>query len=95
MRYLDETGREAVRVDTDGKGQSSLISQDRLQDQSGRNYFKDRVALPMGNALVSLLDLNRERGKVEVPHTPVIRYGLPVQYPGCGSLSPRHRRKKG
>lgn len=80
VRYLDEAGREIVRVDTDGKGQPALISQDRLQDQSGRYYFKDTAALPKGNTFVSPLDLNRERGKVEVPHKPVIRYGLPVQY---------------
>jgi len=81
VRYLDETGQEIVRVDTDSKGNGSIIAEDRLQNKAGRYYFKDAVDLPMGWTFVSPLDLNRERGQVEVPYKPVIRYAVPVQYP--------------
>jgi len=81
VRYLDETGQEIVRVDTDAAGNSKPISQDRLQNKGNRYYFSDAVDLPTGSLFVSPLDLNRERGQVEVPHKPVIRYAVPVAYP--------------
>lgn len=77
MRYLDETGMEVVRVDTQGN-KSRVISEGRLQNKAERYYFKDTMRLQGGNILVSPLDLNRERGKVEVPHKPVIRYAMKV-----------------
>jgi len=77
VRYLDETGQEIIRVDTDASG-SRIIPQEKLQDKSGRYYFDDAVVLPRGEIFVSPLDLNRERGAVEVPHKPVIRYATPV-----------------
>lgn len=79
VRYLDETGLETVRVDSDGTT-SKLIPIGRLQNKAGRYYFADSVNLPAGSVFVSPLDLNRERGKVEVPHKPVIRYAVPVKY---------------
>ena len=81
VRYLDETGQEIVRVDTDSNKNSAPIPRDRLQNKDGRYYFSDAVGLPTGSLFVSPLDLNRERGKVEVPHKPVIRYAVPVAYP--------------
>jgi methyl-accepting chemotaxis protein len=38
------------------------------------------MALAPGDVFVSPLDLNRERGQIETPHKPVIRYGIPVRY---------------
>lgn len=80
VRYLDETGLETVRVDSDGTN-SKLIPAGRLQNKGSRYYFADSVNLPAGSVFVSPLDLNRERGKVEIPHKPVIRYAVPVKYP--------------
>jgi len=79
VRYLDETGLETVRVDSDGTT-SKLIPLARMQNKAGRYYFADSVNLPAGSVFVSPLDLNRERGKVEVPHKPVIRYAVPLKY---------------
>ena len=79
VRYLDETGQEVVRVDSDGV-QTKIVAQDRLQNKAKRYYFADAVDLPLGSIMVSPLDLNREHGKVEVPHKPVIRYAVPVHY---------------
>jgi len=80
VRYLDETGQEVVRVDSDGV-QTKIVAKERLQNKAKRYYFADAVDLPMGSIMVSPLDLNREHGKVEVPHKPVIRYAVPVHYP--------------
>ena len=81
VRYLDEAGQEIVRVDTNRAGRSQVVPQGRLQNKASRYYFADSVDLPAGKLFVSPLDLNRERGKVEVPHKPVIRYAVPVSYP--------------
>ena len=79
VRYLDETGQELVRVDfKDGK--ASVRAEERLQNKGNRYYFTDAVKLPEGQVFVSPLDLNREKGQIEVPHKPVIRYAVPLKY---------------
>ncbi|RMF27894.1 MAG: hybrid sensor histidine kinase/response regulator, partial [Chloroflexi bacterium] len=77
VRYLDETGREVVRVDSDGR-LSRIIPQDKLQDKSHRYYFQETIKLGPGEIYVSPLDLNREHGQIEVPYRPVIRYATPI-----------------
>ncbi len=77
VRYLDETGREVVRVDSDGRV-SRIIPQDKLQDKSHRYYFQETIQRGPGEIYVSPLDLNREHGQIEVPYRPVIRYATPI-----------------
>ncbi len=77
IRYLDETGQEIVRVDSDSI-RSQIIVRDKLQDKSNRYYFVDTVRLPGKQLFVSPLDLNRERGQIERPLKPVIRYSMNI-----------------
>ena len=42
IRYLDETGQEVVRVDSN-KRSSNIIPQRKLQNKASRGYFKDSV----------------------------------------------------
>ncbi len=77
IRYLNETGQEVVRVDFDGL-RTQVIPQDKLQDKSNRYYFKKTVRLSGKQIFVSPLDLNREKGQIEVPYKPVIRYAINV-----------------
>ena len=79
IRYLDESGQEVVRVDSN-KRSSYIIPDRKLQNKASRGYFKNSVGLSRGNVFVSKLDLNREHGQVETPHKPVIRYATTVQY---------------
>ncbi len=44
LRYLDEQGREVVRVNFNG-GQPSIVPDEALQDKRGRYYFTDTMAL--------------------------------------------------
>ena len=81
IRYLDENGNEVVRVDSDGV-KHEVIARSKLQNKSGRYYFDDTIRMNEGEILVSPLDLNMERGKIEEPHKPVIRYAVPVFYQG-------------
>ncbi len=81
MRYIDETGQEVVRIDTDASGVSAPVPHEKLQNQASRYYFTETMKLNPGSVFVSPLDLNRERGEIEKPHKPVIRYGVPLRYP--------------
>ncbi len=78
IRYLDENGREVVRVDHDGTHPPRLIPRDELQNKRELNYFSETMTLGPGQVYTSPLDLNRERGQIEVPYRPVIRYATPL-----------------
>ncbi len=77
IRFIDNTGMEIVRVDR-VRGVSRVVADDRLQNKKGRYYFDDTIALSNGGIMISPLDLNREKGKVEKPFRPTIRYATPV-----------------
>lgn len=77
VRYLDASGMETVRVDLDG-ARSRRIPRAELQDKSGRYYFMEGMQTPVGQVYVSSMDLNIERGVVEVPHKPVVRFATVV-----------------
>ncbi|HID70874.1 MAG TPA: HAMP domain-containing protein [Desulfobacterales bacterium] len=77
VRFLNAEGMEVVRVDRN-VGKSVIVSEDRLQNKKKRYYFADTAKLAAGKMMISPLDLNRERGEVERPLRPVIRYGTPV-----------------
>lgn len=77
VRFLNPSGMEVVRVDRNGD-ESTIIPQERLQNKKSRYYFADTAKLGNGKLMISPLDLNRERGKVERPLRPVIRYGTPI-----------------
>ncbi|RUM35302.1 MAG: hypothetical protein DSY58_07130, partial [Desulfobulbus sp.] len=74
VRFLNADGMEVVRVDRN-EGESTIIAKNRLQNKKTRYYFADTAKLGHGKLMISPLDLNRERGEVERPLRPVIRYG--------------------
>ena len=77
IRFLDETGMEVVRINfNDGK--PAIVRENKLQSKGKRYYFKDAFQLERGEVFVSPLDLNIERGKIEQPLKPMIRFGTPV-----------------
>ncbi|WP_230967809.1 response regulator [Nostoc sp. WHI] len=77
IRFLDTTGKEIVRVNLN-QGQPSVVRDEKLQVQAKRYWFKDTLPLQSGEVFVSPLDLNIERGKIEQPLKPMIRFGTPV-----------------
>lgn len=77
VRYLDARGQEVVRVDRQ-KDRLILVAEDDLQNKADRYYFAEAMRLPSGQIYVSPLDLNVERGQVEHPERPVIRFATPV-----------------
>ncbi|NJL36822.1 MAG: methyl-accepting chemotaxis protein [Leptolyngbyaceae cyanobacterium SM1_4_3] len=77
LRYLDETGQELVRVDSDGTN-VKIISSTELQNKGDRPYFTETMQLVPGVVYTSPVELNQERGQIETPYKPTIRYATPV-----------------
>lgn len=81
IRYIDERGREVVRAEFDGQ-RHFLVGPEGLQDKRDRYYFVDAMATPPDIVYVSPMDLNIERGEIELPHKPVIRYAVALRSGG-------------
>ncbi len=77
IRFMDETGMEAARVNNTGN-EVLIVADDALQNKKGRYYFDDAISLSKGELMISPLDLNREKGQVEQPIRPTIRFATPV-----------------
>jgi PAS domain S-box-containing protein len=77
VRFLSASGREIVRVDR-RNGSLVTVPAAELQDKSDRYYLHDALSLEAGQVYVSPLDLNIERGQVEIPEKPVIRFATPI-----------------
>ncbi|MRI32058.1 hypothetical protein EOPP23_03465 [Endozoicomonas sp. OPT23] len=77
IRFIDASGQEQVRVENDLE-RVTAIAGNRLQNKSQRYYVRDIGQLAAGEFYISPLDLNIEFGRIQIPHTPVIRIGIPV-----------------
>lgn len=77
LRYLDENGNELVRVNN-RNGKVEIVDQSNLQNKDSSQYFKDALLLKKGQVYISEINLNREKGQIEQPPTPVIRYATPI-----------------
>ncbi|MEH1940275.1 MAG: ATP-binding protein [Nostoc sp.] len=77
IRFLDRSGKEVVRVNFK-QGEPGIVPEEKLQVQAKRYWFNDTLRLNQGQVFVSPLDLNIERGQVEQPLKPMIRFGTPV-----------------
>lgn len=75
VRLLDAEGRERIRID---RRDSAIKPTTALQNKGDRYYVKAALALGLGEIYVSRLDLNVERGVVERPPHPVVRFAAPV-----------------
>lgn len=77
IRYINQEGMEEIRVDFI-QGNPSEVPQKSLQNKAKRYYFQRSNQLKQGEIYVSPLDLNVERGKIELPFKPMLRVGTPV-----------------
>ena len=77
VRYINEKGREVVRVDSDGD-KAYIVPFEKLQYKGDRYYFTEAMKYPAETCYVSPMDLNVEMGQVESPHRPVVRVATPV-----------------
>lgn len=78
-RYIDENGKEKVRVDRLNKQDAPfIVPASELQDKSKRDYFQQASKIKTQSVWHSKLDLNVEHGKIEVPFRPTIRAAVPI-----------------
>ena len=77
VRWLDESGREQVRLQRFGREVLSLPDGE-LQDKSSRYYFSETIQLLRGQVYFSDIDLNMENGRVEQPFRPMVRLAIRV-----------------
>ena len=73
-------GRELVRVDRSEDGLSATPP-DSLARKGERYYFQEAAALEPGSVYLSRVDLNREHGRISVPHRPTLRAATSVRDP--------------
>ncbi len=84
IRLLDEKGKEIVNV-VSREGKPFIVPKEELQDKSSSDYFQETLNLNDDQFYISSIDLNRERGEIEIPHTSVIRFAKPVTSDADGS----------
>ena len=85
VRFLDTSGREVVRINL-GDGKAWVEDQRALQPKIHRYYVSAGLKMSPGQVYISPFDLNIERGELEVPYKPTIRFVSPVQNPGDGLM---------
>jgi hypothetical protein len=80
LRFIGaEDGHEITRVDRARAGETPRTVPDaELQPKGTRPYVEATLGCELGATFVSPIELNRERGRIEVPHIPVLRVGTPV-----------------
>ncbi|MDX8384239.1 MAG: response regulator [Ghiorsea sp.] len=79
LRVIDQEGQEVIRIERKNQGAKAKLSTVAdLQNKKNRSYFSETMNKPVGEFYVSPLNLNREHGRVQSPHIPVIRYALPI-----------------
>jgi len=77
IRWIDENGMEKFRIDYhNGHPAAKLPSE--LQNKKDRYYFKESVLLPKGAIYLSPFDLNMDKGKIELPYKPMVRFATPL-----------------
>ena len=81
-RLLDTDGMEVIRVNQGTGNVPYVVPDDELQDKSDRYYFSESIALTTSVAYISKLDLNVERGKIEIPYKLVVRMSTPIYSEG-------------
>jgi methyl-accepting chemotaxis protein len=76
LRYIDETGQEILRVNYN-KGDVKIVEDNKLQSKAGSYYVDDALVLKKGQIYTSKFDLNKEKGEIEKPIKPMIRFVTP------------------
>ncbi len=80
LRYIDKNGFEKIRIDRDIIQNPYIVEEKQLQNKRNRYYFKDSINKPLEQVWFSALDLNMEKGKVEIPHKPTLRAMYPIKH---------------
>ncbi|WP_419764717.1 MAG: PAS domain S-box protein [Arcobacter sp.] len=77
IRVLSLDGNELIKLDNRDDN-IEVVSKDKLQNKSYREYFKHFIKLEKNEMGISPLDLNIENGKIDIPFRATLRIAMPV-----------------
>lgn len=79
IRFINQDGSEHIRILRDPEtGQVQVSSDNSLESMQQRDFFYKTTQLKKDQLFASALDLSLQRGKIRIPHVPVIRYAIPL-----------------
>ncbi len=78
IRIIDYSGYEVIRINNERDGTTVIVPDSELQNKKHRYYFQETMKLSKNQIYASPIDLNIERGKIEIPYVPVIRLATPL-----------------
>ncbi|MCP3933415.1 MAG: response regulator [Bacteroidetes bacterium] len=77
LRLLDIHGQEKIRINNKNN-KPTVILNDKLQNKADKYYFQHGINTKIDGIYISPIDLNREKGIIEVPFKPMIQLAAPI-----------------
>lgn len=74
IRYIDERGKEILRVNRSGE----IVPPSQLQDKADRPFFQQANKLNPDEIYISQFDLNFDNGHLQLPYNPMLRFAKPL-----------------
>lgn len=81
VRFIDSNGHEIMKI-VNREEKTIIQSEINMESQLDSKYYEEMGRLAEGDIYVSEMDLDTEKGKIEVPNKPVIRIATPIYYKG-------------
>ncbi len=79
ISYIDQTGNEVIRINTQQQGKWKIILGKDLQNKAGFDFFRKGSKLHLADIYMSELSLNEENGVLQKPYTEVIYVSTPIE----------------
>ena len=73
----DNAGQEIIRVDQFDQ-RIHLVQRDQLQKKGFSSYFQETLTFPEDSVYFSVIDLNKEYGKISIPQMSTLRVACPI-----------------
>jgi len=80
VRLIHRSGQELIVAIKNQSGTLYIKEAQELQNKAQRSYFQSAIKLKPHNVFISKINLNREYGKIEIPHLPTIRIAIPIYF---------------
>ncbi len=78
IRLIDNEGNEEIRVNNRILKEPYRVKEEELQNRQGRYYFEYAEDLMEGEIYISPMDLTEEKGVIQRPYKPSMRFATPI-----------------
>lgn len=78
IRFIDNEGHEVIRINNYRGRDPYIVEENQLQNKEGRYYFQYAEDLKDDQIYISPFDLNSEKGEIQIPYKPTIRFATPI-----------------